>query len=162
MRENYSYKKREAKAVFSSYIALGGIPILTAILWLIGYIKRPSKDAIYASLLCIAIALLWGIWLRGFKLTVTDKYLEYRDGLYRVSRVPLEDIAEMKHKWLQWKNFGRIVSIPRTAVITKDKKTAFLINDKPFGLNDLAMIRNLVKEANQPKNKAGSDNSLIQ
>ena len=40
---------------------------------------------------------------------------------------------------------------PRTAVITKDRKTAFMINDKPFGVKDLAMIRNMVKEANQPK-----------
>jgi hypothetical protein len=27
----------------------------------------------------------------------------------------------------------------------------FLINDKPFGLDDLAMIRNMVKAANKPK-----------
>ena len=146
MRENYSYKKREAKAVFSSYIALGGIWAVLAIVCFILAIKNFSHGDLIPALICSLVTILWTLWLRGFKLTVTDEYLEYRDGLYRVSKVPLEDIAEMKHKWIQWKNFGRIVSIPRTAVITKDKKTAFLINDKPFGLNDLSMIRNMVKE----------------
>ena len=153
---NDSDKRQEINAVLSSYIALGGIPILVAILWLVGYIKRPSKDAIYAFIFCIVVALLWALWLRGFKLIVTDEYLEYRDGFYRSKRISLKDVAEMKHKWVQWKNLGRTLTIPRIEVITKDRKTAFLINDKPFGLDDLAIIRNLVKKANQPKEQINS------
>ena len=98
-----------------------------------------------------SVAGLWALWLRGFKLAVTDEYLEYRDGLYRTSRVPLADVVELKHKLVQWKNLGRTLSIPRTAVITKDRKTAFLINDRPFGIKDMAMIRNMVKKANQSR-----------
>ena len=143
--------QKEIRAVFSSYIALNVGSILTTIIGIFAYTKSPGADVIYLILICMTVALLWCIWLRGFKLTVTDKHLEYRDGFYRISRVNLEDVKEMKHKWVQWKNLGRTLSIPRIAVITKDRKTAFLINDKPFGVDDLAMIRNIVKESNQPK-----------
>ena len=150
---NDSHKKQEINAVLSSYIALGGIPAVLAIVNYILAIKDPNNGAIILALICSLITILWALRLRGFKIAVTDRYLEYRDGFYRSMRIPLEDVAEMKHKWVEWKNLGRTLSIPRTAVITKDRKIAFLINDKPFGLADLAMIQNMVKEANQPKEK---------
>ena len=153
---NDSDKKQEIKAVLSSYIALGGIPAILAIASFIIAIKDPNNGYIVPALLCSVITILWALWLRGFKLIVTDEYLEYRDGFYRSKRISLKDVAEMKHKWVQWKNLGRTLTIPRIAVITKDRKTAFLINDKPFGLDDLAIIRNLVKKANQPKEQINS------
>ena len=146
-----SHIKQEINAVLSGYIALCGIPFILTVSWIFAYIKRPGVDIMYALLFCATVALLWSIWLKGFKLTITDEYLEYRDGFYRSTRVLLKDVAEMKFKCVQWKNLGRTLSIPRIAVITKDRKTAFLINDKPFGRDDLAMIRKMVKEANRPK-----------
>ena len=143
--------QKEIRAVLSSYIALDGIWIVLAVAYIFASIKSPGKSWEIGAVILAICSILWALWLRGFKLTVTDKYLEYRDGFYRISKISLEDVKEMKHKWVQWKNLGWTLSIPRIAVITKDRKTAFLINDKPFGINDLAMIRNMVKEANQSK-----------
>jgi hypothetical protein len=83
---NNSDNKQESRAVLSSYIVLGWPYILATMIWVLSYIKRPSTDAIYASLLCIAVSLLCGTWLRGFRLSITDGYLEYRDGFYRTTR----------------------------------------------------------------------------
>ena len=137
--------KREIRACISSYIALAGIWILMTIACTHISIKSHGQNWEIASAICATCSILWILWLRGFKLTVTDEFLEYRDGFYRISKIHLSNYSEMKHKWVKWKNLGRTLTIPRIAVSTKDRKTAFLINDKPFKLDDIHMIRDILK-----------------
>ena len=84
---------QEIRAVLSGYMALGGIPTVLAITCYTFDIRNSGKGDGIATLLFVSIAGLWALWLRGFKLAVTDKYLVCRDGLYRISRVPLADIV---------------------------------------------------------------------
>ena len=137
------------RASIGSYMFFAGPWILVATT-IFDYLHRPRADAINAFLVCLVGALLQGAWLRGFKLTVTDELLEYRDGFYKVSKISLANLSEMKSKWVKTFAYPYYPhTVPRTAVITKDRKTAFLINFNPFGVKNYRMIRDLLEKAKQ-------------
>ena len=148
------------RASIGSYIALGCIPIVIALgcIPIVPVILTAGKISdnilIYIILLCIAVELLLCIWLRGFKLTVTDEFLEYRDGFYKVWKIPLANFSKMEPVVLQL--IGLRSSSPRTSVITKDGKIAFLINDDLLGLKikDIQMIQDMLKKHNTVSNRA--------
>jgi hypothetical protein len=111
------------------------------------YFKVPLGGWESGALLTGGVALLWSLWLSGFRIRVVDGVLEYRDGLYRTSRIPLGEIAQMRSEWVRWHLLGRKLEVPRLAVIGVDGEKAILINPKPFAWPDLQLLRKAVTPA---------------
>ena len=96
------------------------------------------------ALICTVVALLFCYWLMGFRLEVSDGWLKYRDGHYKLYMTPITDINNIESKYIEVKYINRTIAIPRLAVISKGGKTLFIINSKPFGRNDINEIRKAI------------------
>ena len=134
------------RASIGAHILLAGIWAVLAIAFFNACIKNPNNGFLIPALICSLITILFILWLRGFKLAVTDEFFEYRDGRYRVSKIPLANYSEMKFEWIEFKGCGISGQRPQMLVITKDGKTAFIINVKPFGRKDFQMIEDALKK----------------
>ena len=117
-----------ARAATSAYIALSGIWFIFGGLYLVLAHYRPKAGACGVVALCTAIGFLWVVWLRGFRLTLSDGILEYRDGFYRVTRVKLDDIIDVKNTWVR----NSRMPIPRLSIKFRPENAELLINVKPF------------------------------
>ena len=60
---------------------------------------------------------MWWIWLWGFRITISDEYLEYRDGFFRSSKVKFKEIVDIKNVSIGWDILGRKIRIPRINII---------------------------------------------
>lgn len=125
------------RATLSGYLALCSIWVFLALGYIILTIKNPGRGLGLGALIAGGVALLWGTWLRGFKVVVSTKFLEYRDGFFRSCRVSIGEIAEVREEWNQWNVLARRIRVRRIAVITVSGKGNMRINPKPFGRGDL-------------------------
>lgn len=81
----------------------------------------------------LAVAFIFYIWLKRFKLEINPEYLIYRDGFHRERKVRLCDIKSVENGYSYFKNIGKGISIPRTIITMKDKKIPIIIiNTKIF------------------------------
>ncbi len=135
------------RATLISYIVLSGIWVLLAIGYIFLALSKPGKGLETGAILAGIVSLIWWIWLWGFKLTVSNEYIEYRDGFFRSSKVYLREIADVKNVSIEWNMFGRKIKIPRINVITHNKIIAMRINPKPFGHRELQEILKLLKRS---------------
>ncbi len=140
MSQQMSNKTITYRATLSSYIALSGIWILLAVGYLFLSIRSPGKGLELGAILAGGVTLIWWIWLSGFKITVSDGCLRYRDGFFRYSKVFLKDVADVKSKNIEWGMFTRKVKIPRIVIFKQNGEVALLINPKPFGRINLQKI----------------------
>ena len=85
----------DKKSVFVASIA-GYIIFLTPIIllllsygWL--YFKRPESNADEVFLFLICVGFFIFLCFKGFKLIITDTYLEYRNGFYQTSIISIDE-----------------------------------------------------------------------
>ena len=128
------------RAKWTSYLVLMGIWILLAIGYLFLSIRNPGRGLESGSLIAGGIAILWWIWLRGFKINISDGCLEYRDGFFRSSKISLREIVDIKTESIGWNLLGQKFRIPRLSVINSNREIAMRINPKPFGRHSLQRI----------------------
>lgn len=133
------------RAAPSSYVILGGGWVILSAVYLSLSLTNPASGAEVGAAIAGGGAVLWWIWLYGFKISVTESALEYRDGLYRTSRVALSEIARLKYATIQWCVFGQKICVPRLLVISRSNKRILKINPKPFGRLDLSRLQLAVK-----------------
>lgn len=133
MGSQTSNRSTTIRATWTSYIVLGGVWILLAIGYLLLGLRNPGKSLELGVLIAGALAILWFAWLRGFRITVSHDYLEYRDGFFRSSRVALNDIANIRNERTEWNLLGKKLSIPRITITAKNGESVIRINPKPFG-----------------------------
>jgi len=107
------------RAQFKSFFVLSAIWVMLAVANLYLYFVRHVPDSELVALLTGTIALLWWIWLRGFKLTISGEELEYRDGFFKSSRVSIKDIVDIKNKYIEWNFITRKMKIPRIFIIAQ-------------------------------------------
>jgi hypothetical protein len=107
------------RSTLSSYIALCGIWVALALVDLVLHLQNTGRGWGAAALIATGIGLLFWLWLRGFKLSLSNGSLEYRDGLYRSLKIDIEEIASIRDQWIGWSNLGRSVRIPRIVVLMK-------------------------------------------
>jgi len=134
-------KKQVFRAAFSAYVALSSIWAILTIVSFYGFSKDQQVKSLLIALSFLSFTLAWWAWLWGFKITITDSYLECRDGLYKRHRVKLEDIKVIKHGWVSVINFGKTITVPRIIIVPKDRKQPKIwINPKPFKGRDLRYL----------------------
>jgi hypothetical protein len=133
------------RATLTSYIVLCGIwVILAAGYFLLSY-RTPGESLETGAVIAGGVGLAWGIWLRGFRITVSERILEYRNGFYRSSSLPMNQIVKIKNDWIEWGLFGRRIRIPRMAVIARDHAKSILINPKPSASYELKQVREILE-----------------
>jgi hypothetical protein len=129
-----------ARAAIGSYFALTGIWFVLALFYMGIAQNRHDAEPLAVCLLLIVIGLLFGIWLRGFRLRLTSSGCEYRDGFYRSTSIPLKSISCVKHVWIELKYPGWTAKVPRLVIMYGDNSDSVAINTKPFSKKDLAKI----------------------
>jgi hypothetical protein len=134
------------RATWTTYLVLSGIWIILAIGYLFLALRAPGKSLELGALISAGVAILWVTWIRGFRITLSQGWIEYRDGFFRCTKVLLKEIADIQRENLEWKLLGRKLAIPRIAVITKDRAVAMRINSKPFGRIGLQRILKELKK----------------
>lgn len=138
-------KPKEIRATFKSYIILCSIWVILTILYSLLYYKNPNQGFETGGLVAGGVALLWIIWLRGFRLRVTKDYFEYRDGLFRSYKLHLNEIINVQTAWVEWKLITRKIRMPRIAVKARSEEKSVLINPKPFNPKEISMVCNILK-----------------
>jgi hypothetical protein len=121
------------RATCTSYFILSGVWILLAIGYFLLSIRSPGRNFESGALIAGGVGMLWCVWLRGFKITVSDQCVEYRDGFFRSSRVALSEIADIRNESTGWSVLGQKFGVPRIIVVTENKEKVIRINPKPFG-----------------------------
>jgi len=134
------------RAVLSGYIALCGIWFVLAAVFAWLAWRDPRSNVWEGAAISGGIGLLFAVWLRGFKITIADGWLEYRDGLFRSSRVMLADIDEIHVEWIAVGHHGMGRKIPRIVVSARNGAVVFRVNPKPFAKEDLRKIPGLESE----------------
>ena len=119
-------------AALSSYIVLSGIYFILAFGYGILSWKRPGLGLENIGIMLFMIGVLWVVWLRGFRIRITSDKFEYRNGFHRSTIVPLSEIKDTKHSWIEWKLLGRHLQIPRLIVTYGAHAECVIINTKPF------------------------------
>ena len=131
------------RATLSGYVALSGIwfVLSSGYLWL--HFFKPGPGAMEVALLTGGIAILWCCWLLGFKLSRSELDLVYRDGLYKIHRIPLADVEGYRFTWMKRKVLGRSLETPVLVITTKHGGPSMVINPKPFSRGGLHEILDL-------------------
>lgn len=146
----------KAHAAPSSYIVLGGPWFLLSLCIFLTAVLHPHSGGMKMALLSGAVGLAFCIWLRGFKILISDACCEYRDGFYKSYRIAFAEIKEVKHTWVSWKNFGRTIKVPRLLIIPTQRLEKIMINVKPFKSADLAQLNEILKEFKKPSRRRKS------
>lgn len=133
------------RATVTSYFALCGIWVVLFLGYVLLSFSRPGRGLESGAVIAGSVAALTVAWLRGFKITISNRLFEYRDGLYRNSKIPVADITKVQSKWVEWARFPRGITVPRIVVSTKDRRT-ILINAKPFARRDIQKVLELLGE----------------
>ncbi|HQB16009.1 MAG TPA: hypothetical protein PLT00_04765 [Verrucomicrobiota bacterium] len=84
-------------------------------------------------------------WLLGFKIRITAKTFEYRNGLWRWQSCSRNEISDAKFCWLEFSNFGRILKFPRLVIQCRERQQGgIVINPKPFSREVLRRVQEIL------------------
>lgn len=129
-----------------SYIILGFFPwgIFSCIfLYDILFIHTKGAVPMFLSVAFALVAVF--VWLKGFKLTITETELTYRDGMYKLHSIKISDIKTAKTTFIQFENLPG-ASIPRFVIKSVDRKAKPIeINIKPFTADAVNALNALKK-----------------
>jgi len=128
------------RVAVSSYLALSGIWVIFFIWYLFLSWKNPSKGLEGGAAIAGSVTLMWWCWLFGFKITITKSLLEYRDGFFNTSKIPLSEIGQLKTATIEWNVLGRKIRVPRLIVISRVGNVRICINHKLFGMSQIQKI----------------------
>jgi len=146
--KNHTNAEFNARASRAGYIVFGviygSILLIPVYAFFCGNMKCSSSDLPF---ILVPLSMLFGMyaWLLGFKIRITPDQFEYRDGLWRWHSCPLDEVREVKHTWVEFKNLGRTLKLPRMVVSRYDlAEKPILINSKPFSREDIVSVRGLL------------------
>lgn len=135
------------KATVRSYIGL------TSVWWILGFgplyvaLTRHQDNLILLLSLSWGIAILWTLWLTGFRLTLNEKSIIYRDSFWRTNEMELSDIISAKECWIQYKNLGRTLSVSRCKIKLRGRKEPILLNSVVFDSKEYRRVMDIVNKA---------------
>jgi hypothetical protein len=143
---NHTDVEFRVRASRAGYIVFGAIYSPMFLAYIYGFLNGRAGNA--ASAILIPLALLLGTyaWLLGFKIRITPDQFEYRDGLWRWHTCPLDEVRDVKHTWVEFKNLGRTLKIPRMVVRRYDlPEKPILVNAKPFPREAIIRMKELLE-----------------
>lgn len=135
-----------SRASFSSYAVLTAPFLLLVVLFVSAAIRRPELTTEVIGPICIFLAgsLAWCVWLRGFKIAVSNDAICYRNGLWRWHKLALQEAVKVEFLWIHWKVFTRAFEVPRIVITTRNGSNSLLINPKPFPRSLLRKLERII------------------
>lgn len=126
----------EIKAEFKTYAVLSGLFWILALFYLyLTFFRGFKMDCMFVSLFCLVVAALWCLWVSGFRITLRDNMLLYRNGFYKTVGVKVEDVQSIKSKWITWTVGFREVSVLRF-VIKRYSGEDIIVNQQVFNMHE--------------------------
>lgn len=117
------------------YVALCGVWFALSAGYLLLFFRSGSEDLLLGAGAAAVPALGFWFWLRGFSITVDRESLVYRDGLYRQSRLELDEILAVETAWVRWPLLGDRIGLPRLLIRSKTGPS-IIINTKLSTVTD--------------------------
>jgi len=139
----------ELKAGLSAYLVLIVPFAILSIGFLILQMVKPATDSWQGAVASCLACVVWLIWVAGFRITIADGEIEYRDGLHRCHKIQLREVSDIKSVWIQWPLLGPTFRVPRMVVGTRTVSNAIEINPKPFSRSSLDLLRQTVEKVIQ-------------
>jgi hypothetical protein len=130
----------EARAAWSAYFALVSVWAVLAIFYGFLKLRYATSNTGIGGLMCATIAVLWIVWLRGFKIVLAGEHFHYRNGLYRSITINLGDISRVRSVSISWRRLGRVIPISRLVIDYGSPLKHIVVNPKPFRSTDLRHI----------------------
>jgi hypothetical protein len=130
----------------SAYLVVTGVWFLLAVGYGLLYLLRDADGVLVAAGIAAVVGLGFSAWLNGFLIVLEGSSLAYRDGVYRWSRVALEDLSTVEVAWIGWALFGDRLRLPRLVVRSRTG-TSIVINTKPFRRADLRELGRVLRES---------------
>jgi len=124
----------QRRASVSAYLVLAGPFLAIGVLFLVAALKKSGEsNVLEGSWVCLAIALAWIVWLSGFRVTMSEESLSYRNGFFQNRDLPWTSISDIETCFVTWPFLPRSIQVPRFRVITSEAdREDILINPKPF------------------------------
>ena len=134
----------DARTGPGAYVALASIWFVLAACYLFLALTRPGSGTWPVVGITSGVGALWIVWLRGFRLRVTARQIEYRNGFYRTVVIPSSEIADAQHVWVE-SSPALGVRVPRLVVGSRQGEST-IINSKVFRGRDLRILIDAVKK----------------
>lgn len=138
--------KTQIRSVASTYAIL----VIPWLLLAAGYVvlslkyNRPGTGGV--AIFLVFVALLWCVWLRGFRIEIDGDGLEYRNGFYQKFRLPFTDMKSVSYRWTTASYLPKRIKLPRMILQSRYSNSSLMINPKPFGREEFELIRQRVTE----------------
>jgi hypothetical protein len=146
MLEESRTLRLELKAGISAYLVLTLPFAVLAIGFLLLQSINPSSNSWQGALLSFTACMILLVWVSGFRVKFENGEFEYRDGLYRCTKVHLADVSGIRLVWIKWPILSSAFSVPRLVVGTRQDPNAVAINPKPFSRKSLDIFRRIIKK----------------
>jgi hypothetical protein len=130
----------KSKAAPSSYILLGGIWFILCILNIYLWITKPTAGTQVPAIITGVVGSLFCLWLYGFKMSLNEKFFEYRNGFFRTHRLYRKNITGLKNTYIK----SRGIEIPRPTITSIDGDN-IILNLKPFDRNVFKILDEIKK-----------------
>ena len=131
----------KSKAAPLSYILLGGIWFILCILNIYLWIIKPTAGTHAPAIITGVVGSLFCLWLYGFRMTINEKFFEYRNGFFRTRRLDRKDITGLKHTYISGRGG---MKLPRPT-ITSINGNDIIVNPKPFDNNIFKILEEIEK-----------------
>ena len=130
----------------SAYLVVTGVWFLLAVGYGFLYLRDNADGLLVGASIAAVVGLGFSLWLNGFLIVLDESSLAYRDGVYRWSRIALEDLSSIEVVWIGWGLFGARVRLPRLVVRSR-AGSLIVINTKPFRQSDIRELRRALGES---------------
>ena len=137
------------KAGVSAYLVLGIPFAVLTIGFLILQMKKPATNSWQGALVSCLACVVWLIWVEGFKITIANGKIDYRNGLYRHQQIHLQEVSTIKTVWIQWPLLGPTFRVPRIVIGTRKDSNPIAINPKPFSCISLDILKRTIEKVIQ-------------
>lgn len=135
----------DAHASPTAYFALAAFWIAMGMFYPFLAILKDRPQLWTGAAIALAVGVLWIAWIRGFRLTIDEQQLVYRDGIYRSTKVPLGTINNVRSARVGWTPVDFGLKFPRL-VITYGSGRRLAINTKLFRRHDIQNVVSLLDE----------------
>lgn len=141
------------RAAYRKYYIVGFWVILAIVLYIISLrpvpiepnIKIPRIHYDVLAFFALVLALSWLFWLRSLKITVSDRYMEYRNGFYHF-KASLKTIENVQDEYVPMGEILRQGRLPKFIVKLKGGNGLSFKTD-PFRREDLFKMFLALKKA---------------
>ena len=157
------------RAALKKYYIVGVWVLLAIVFYLISFrprsinvdpnIRMPKIRFDVLAIFFTVLAFSWMFWLRSLKITVSDKFFEYRNGFYKF-KTPLDRIDNVKDEYVPISVVIQQGRLPKFFVTLKSGN-GLAFKTQPFRRDDLARMFLALKKAGAWKRQDTRVNSIF-